>query len=288
MITGETRLAGVMATPIKHSLSPLIHNTGFTHNAIDSVYLAFDVSQEELPQALESIKVLNMLGVNLSMPLKQLAYELVDQTTAAADLVESINTIVHHEGQLIGYNTDGMGFMASLAEAEVEVIGKKITVLGTGGGGLAIIAQAALDGVKQIYVFKRKGGDFDKVKEKIYKISRVTNCLITLLPLEEKALLKNAIAQSHLLVNATSVGMSPNEDDSLISETHYFHDQLVVADIVYQPEETKLLALAKQAGCLTVNGLGMLIHQAASAFELWTETKLPIKEVKEAVKNQIK
>lgn len=285
MITGHTRLAAVLATPIKHSISPLIHNTAFKELGIDAVYLAFEVGPEGLADAFKTIKSFDMLGVNLSMPNKQKGYQLVDEVSEAARLLESINTVVNQDGKLIGHNTDGSGFMKSLADEGFEIANKKMTILGSGGAALAIIAQASLDGVAEIAVFKRAGRNYQETADKLATIAEKTSCQINLFPLEDQLLLKRQVVDSDLLVNATNIGMSPEVDKSLIEEGTWLHPPLFVADIIYQPRETKLLTLAKEQGCQTVNGLGMLLHQGATAFELWTGKSMPIEAVRSVLKN---
>ncbi len=284
MITGETKLAAVLATPIKHSISPLIHNTAFKALGIDAVYLAFEVGTEELAASLETIKTFNLMGVNLSMPNKQLGYQLVDEASEVAHLVQSINTIVHQNGRLIGYNTDGYGFMESLRDENIDIIEQKFVFLGGGGAAISIIAQAAVDGAKEIVVFNRSGNSYQQVEERLALISKQTSCTIKLFPLEQQELLKSEIATANVLVNATSVGMSPDVEGCLIPDSRWLRPDLAVTDIVYEPRETKLLTMAKKQGCQTVNGLGMLLHQGAQAFQLWTGQPMPIEVVRSAIK----
>lgn len=284
MISGQTKLAAVLATPIKHSISPLIHNTAFKELGIDAVYLAFEVGTETLAATLEMVKALNLMGVNLSMPNKQLGYELVDEASEVAHLVQSINTIVNKDGKLIGYNTDGYGFMQSLRDEAIEIVNKKFVFLGGGGAAISIIAQAAVDGAKEISVFNRSGESYQQVEGRLALISNQTACQIKLYPIENQALLEAEIATADVLVNATSVGMSPNVDGCLISDGRWLRPELAVADIIYEPRETTLLALARKQGCQTVNGLGMLLHQGAQAFELWTGQPMPIEVVRSAIK----
>ena len=286
MISGHTRLAAVFATPIKHSISPLIHNTAFKALGIDAVYLAFEVGPADLPAAFETIKTFEMLGVNLSMPNKQVGYQLVDEASEVSHLLETINTVVHQDGRLIGHNTDGIGFIRSLADEGVDIRHKKMTILGSGGAALAIIAQASLDGIKEIVVFKRAGPSYQPTAAKLAVIAEKTNCQITLLPLEDQPELTRQLATSDLLVNATNIGMSPDIDVSLIEDGSWLRPELVVADIIYQPRETKLLKIAKKQGCQTVNGLGMLLHQGAVAFELWTGKSMPVEKVRSVLKNR--
>lgn len=282
-ITGQTCLAGLLASPSRHSISPLIHNTAFHALGIDAVYLAFEVNQSGLKGAIDSIRSLNLLGVNLSMPNKQLACQLVDELSEVAKLVGAINTIVHQNGQLIGYNTDGIGFMQSLAEKSISIQGKKMTMLGSGGAATAIVAEAALDGVREISVFKRKNKTFDSVKQQFKKIKEKTSCQIQLYDLADKERLEAEITSSRILVNGTPLGMTPYEKSCPLEDTTILRKELVVADLIYNPRETILIREAKKQGCTTMNGLGMLLYQAAVAFKLWTGQEMPIEKIKKTL-----
>ncbi|MCJ0572634.1 shikimate dehydrogenase [Enterococcus cecorum] len=279
-ISGQTRLVGFYANPARHSLSPKMHNLSFSKLGIDAVYLAFEVTKEALPTQIQAIRNMQMLGVNLSMPHKVAALDYVDEFSPAAKIIGAINTIVNHEGKLIGHNTDGIGFMASLAENQIDIIGQTITIIGAGGAATAMITQAALDGVKQIYVLNRPSAHFKTYQEKIQAIMQATNCPIELISLEDQALVYQAVNKSQLLVNATSVGMYPNVDELPIDK-EVLRADLPVYDTIYHPRETKLLKVAAAKGALTINGLGMLLHQGAAAFKLWTNQEMPVDYVKE-------
>lgn len=279
-ISGQTRLVGIYANPARHSLSPKMHNLSFSKLGIDAVYLAFEVTKEALPTQIQAIRNMQMLGVNLSMPHKVAAIDFVDELSPAAKIIGAINTIVNHEGTLIGHNTDGIGFMTSLAEKKIDIIGQTITIIGAGGAATAMITQAALDGVKQIYVLNRPSANFKTYQEKVKKIMKATNCPIELISLEDKAIVHQVVNKSQLLVNATSVGMYPNIDELPIDK-EVLTAELPVYDTIYHPRETKLLKLATEKGAVTINGLGMLVHQGAAAFKLWTNQEMPVHYVKD-------
>lgn len=279
-ISGQTRLVGFYANPARHSLSPKMHNLSFSKLGIDAVYLAFEVTKEALPTQIQAIRNMQMLGVNLSMPHKVAALDYVDELSPAAKIIGAINTIVNHEGKLIGHNTDGIGFMTSLAENQIDIIGQTMTVIGAGGAATAMITQAALDGVKQIYVLNRPSAHFKTYQEKMQAIMQATNCPIEIISLENQALVYQAVNKSQLLVNATSVGMYPNVDELPIDK-EVLRADLPVYDAIYHPRETRLLKSAAAKGALTMNGLGMLLHQGAAAFKLWTNQEMPVDYVKE-------
>ncbi|WP_291292868.1 shikimate dehydrogenase [Enterococcus sp.] len=280
MITGHTRLAGLIAKPAKHSISPAMHNLSFEDQQVDAVYLAFDVEPEDLAASIQSIRQLDWLGANISMPHKMAVVPLVDELSPAAELIGAVNTIVNQDGHLIGYNTDGIGFMRALADIDVSIIGGKMTVIGAGGAATAIISQAALDGVKTIHVFNRKDAFYPIIESKLQQIASATGCTITLEDLDEQQALRRAVEESQLLVNATGVGMKPNEDESPLKDSRLLRESLAVYDVIYNPRETRLLKEAKATGAKTANGLSMLLFQGAAAFELWTGKQMPIEKVK--------
>ncbi|MEI0799430.1 shikimate dehydrogenase [Brachyspira intermedia] len=279
-INAETILTGLFASPSKHSISPIMYNESFNKLNLNYIYLAFEVDKSNLKEAVNSIKTLNMRGVNLSMPNKKEVIKYLDKISEAAELSQSVNTIVNDNGILTGYSTDGEGFIKSLEEEQVFIKDKNITILGTGGASIAIISQAALYGVKEIYVFKRDT-NWNEQKKIIDNIASKTNCNITLYSLENKDILKSKIENSSVLINATSVGMK--EDVSLIEDTSFFRNDLVVSDCIYHPAKTKLLKIAEKEGCKIINGMGMLLYQGALAFELWTNKKMPVEYIKNII-----
>ena len=281
-ITGHTGLTALLGSPVAHSISPMMHNESFRYHNLDYVYLCFDVNEEGLAIAVDGLKKIGIRGFNLTMPNKNKMVELVDHLSPAGELIGAINTVVNDDGILTGHNTDGVGFMRSLEDAGHNVIGKTMTMLGAGGAATAICAQAALDGVKCIHIFARTTSRFwNRTAEFVKKINETTNCQTILHDNEDKEALRQALDESALLVNASSVGMAPNTDASLIEDPSYFHQGLIVYDAIYNPRETKLLRLAREAGCETCNGLYMLLYQGAEAFRIWTGKEMPVDLIKE-------
>ena len=273
-IDGHTRLAAVVAKPIKHSISPFIHNTAFEKTAVNGVYLALEIEAEDLEATVANIRRYNMFGINLSMPYKQEVIQYLDELASSARLIGAVNTVVNKNGTLIGYNTDGKGFFKSLPSFAIQ--GKKMTILGAGGAATAIIAQAALDQAEEIFVFTRQSS-YDKTVSKMEVISRQTKSRIHVLNLEDLATLQDKINQSDLLVNGTSVGM---DGETLpLAEGNQLPSQILVADVIYKPLETPFLKWARSQKVEAVNGLGMLLYQAAEAFELWTGQPMPCQEI---------
>ena len=281
-ITGHTGLTALLGSPVAHSISPMMHNESFRYHNLDYVYLCFDVNEEGLAIAVDGLKKIGIRGFNLTMPNKNKMIEFVDHLSPAGELIGAINTVVNDDGILTGHNTDGVGFMRSLEDAGHNVIGKTMAVLGAGGAATAICAQAALDGVKCIHIFARTTSRFwNRTAEFVKKINEMTNCQAILHDNDDKEALRQALEESALLVNASSVGMAPNTDASLIEDPSYFHQGLIVYDAIYNPRETKLLRLAREAGCETCNGLYMLLYQGAEAFRIWTGKEMPVDLIKE-------
>ena len=273
-IDGYTRLAAVVANPIKHSISPFIHNSAFEATGINGVYLAWEVEMGDLAETLANIRRYQMFGINLSMPYKEEVIPYLDELSDEVRLIGAVNTVVNQNGNLIGYNTDGKGFFKSLPS--FTILGKKMTLLGAGGAAKAVLAQAILDGASQVSVFVRSTS-MEKTKAYLETLQSETGFRVDLYALEEHSVLQERIAASDLLVNATSVGMDGKS--SPVPENLLLPENLLVADIIYQPFETPFLQWAKSQGNVAVNGLGMLLYQAAEAFKLWTGKDMPTDEI---------
>lgn len=281
IITGHTQLTGLLGSPVAHSISPMMHNEAFAQLGLDYAYLAFDVNEEELETAIEGLRAMKVKGFNLTMPNKNRMCRLCDKLSPVAQITGAVNTVVNENGIFVGHTTDGIGYMESVKEAGVNIIGEKITVLGAGGAATSIIAQAAFDGVTEISIFNQKSKSYERMEGIISQLTEQTNCKLNLFTYDSQDILRKELAESILLVNTTPVGMAPNIEDSLITDTTMFHSKLTVSDIIYNPEETKFLRLAKEAGCKTFNGLHMLLYQGAAAFKLWTGQEMPIEIIKE-------
>ena len=280
-IDGYTRLAAVVANPIKHSISPFIHNSAFEATNTNGVYLAWEVDATELAETVANIRRYQMYGINLSMPYKEQVIPYLDQLSEEACLIGAVNTVVNREGTLIGYNTDGKGFFKSLPSFKISR--KRLVLLGAGGAAKAILAQAILDGVSQISVFVRSSS-MEKTRPYLEKIQNATGFRVDLFALEDVQDLQDSITQADLLVNATSVGMDGSSQP--IPTSIVLPEKLLVADVIYQPFETPFLKWARNQGNQSINGLGMLFYQAAEAFELWTGKEMPTDQIWELLKQK--
>lgn len=276
-ITGYTGLYGIVANPIKHSFSPMMHNTAFQVLGIDDVYLAFEVEEENLSNFITSVKTLHIKGFNVSMPYKLKIMNYLDELTQEAKLCQSVNTVKYENGKLIGHISDGKGFYMACLEKGWSIQNQKIVILGAGGAASAIIVELALQGAREIVVYNRSDKPF------IRELNEKLNCSIILKSLNDLDELKNDLQDAYLLIQTTNVGMSPYINQCLIPDQSYLPNHLKVADIIYNPKETKLLALAKEKGLEYMNGEGMILYQGAVSFEFWTGQKMPIDEVKQSL-----
>ena len=279
-IDGHTRLLGLIGTPVGHSKSPAMYNYCFEKYGLNCAYLAFDVPMEKVADAVNALRTFNVMGANVTMPLKNAVIPYLAEVSAASQAIGRVNSIVNKDGKLIGYVTDGMGYTGELRRGGVEIAGKTVTLLGAGGAASAIAIEAALEGAKEIRVFNKRDAFWERALHNLETIGKAApECRISLNDLDDADALRASIEGSDILTNATRVGMKPMDDQSLITDTTMLRPGLIVTDVVYDPEETKLLREAKAAGCKTFDGLGMLVEQGAASFNLYTGLDMPVAEV---------
>nr|QNO52857.1 shikimate dehydrogenase (NADP(+)) [Methanosarcinales archaeon ANME-1 ERB6] len=266
------KIYGIIGDPVAHSLSPVMHNAAFEKLGMDAVYLAFRVSPEEVGDAIRGAKSLGISGLNVTIPLKEKALFFVDAEPIAKK-IGAINTIDFSSGTPIGYNTDGIGSLRVLKETVGEIKGKNVLILGAGGAAKAISFYLDGEGAKITIANRTK-------ERAVHLTSKLSNADFSGLGVE----LEKRIEASDILINATSVGMHPNEDATLVN-ADMMHPDLVVFDIVYNPLETKLLREAKRAGVKKiVDGVKMLVYQGAASFRIWTKEEPPIEVMENAVR----
>ena len=281
-ISGHTGLLALIGSPVGHSGSPAMYNYSFEKLGLDYAYVAFDIKEDKVKDAIAAMKTFNMRGCNVTMPDKVEAAKYMDELSPAAQIIGAVNTIVNDNGKLTGYITDGEGFVHNLRDHGIEIKGRKITVAGGGGAATAIQVQCALDGAKSITIFNPRDPFFERAQKMVEKIkAKVPTCQVELYDLDAKDTMRTKIDGADILVNGTLLGMKPKEDTTVITDTTMFHEGLVVADVVYNPEETRFLREAKEHGCITVPGKGMLLWQGVASFKLFTGKDMPVDEVKE-------
>ena len=280
-LNGHTILIGLMADPIRHSMSPTMHNNAFAKLGLNYAYLCFEIDNQKLPKAIDAIRTLDMRGSNISMPNKQKVIPYLDRLDESAELCQVVNTIVNDHGILTGYTTDGIGFMQSLKDEGLDITGQKMVLTGAGGAGTPIAMQAAIEGVKEIALFNIDDDKWENAVRNVKIINEKTGAHATLHHLEDQADLKKELASCDIYVDATGVGMKPLEDMTLVEDPTWFHQDMIVYDTVYAPRETKLMQVAKRAGVNHVfNGLGMMLEQGAAAFKLWTGQDMPVEYIR--------
>ena len=258
--TGSTRVAGVIGSPIRHSLSPVLHNAAFRALDLDWVFLAFEVPEGEGAAAVHGARALGIEGLSVTMPHKAEVLPALDKLSPTAEKLGAVNTVTRQGSALLGESTDGPGFLDALRLDEgFDPDGRRCVVLGAGGAGRAVVLALAEAGASEVTVVNRTAERGDSAAALAGSVGRVGTV--------------EAVAEADLVVNATSVGMGDGQvpfDPSTLAK-----GQLVV-DLVYHPAVTPLVAGARAAGATAVNGLGMLIHQAAHAFRHWTGQEPPL------------
>ena len=279
-ISATTRLLGILGDPVSHSISPAMHNRAFAELGLPYVYLAFKANQAELVAAVAAMRSLDALGFNVTMPNKTSVLSLLDELSPEARIIGSVNTVVNRDGKLVGYNTDGLGFVRSLEEEGIAVVGKRILMAGAGGAARSVAIQLALDGAAQLVIINRS---LEKAVEICDVVARnIPRCRIRSLELNDGNL-RSSLAEADIFINATALGMHPNEELCIVSSADMLRPSLVVADFIYTPRTTALLRMAEAAGCTSINGLGMLLWQGAAAFRLWTGVDMPVESIRMAL-----
>ncbi|MBO1308134.1 shikimate dehydrogenase [Enterococcus sp. 669A] len=277
-ISGKTKLYGLIGSPVGHSGSPAMYNYAFEQLDMDAVYLAFDVEVDGVEKAIDAVKTFGMPGGNVTMPCKGEAAKYMDELSPAAQMVGAINTYKNEDGKLTGHITDGMGFVDNLMAHDVDPKGKKFVVLGTGGAATAIQVQLAIEEAASIAIFNLKDAFFVNGERTVERVKEHYPDLdISINDLGDADLLKQKVAEADVLINGTVVGMGEGSTRTPISDTGIFHDDLIVADAIYNPPKTQLLKDAEEKGCKIVGGSGMLLAQGKAAFKILTGKELPVK-----------
>ena len=280
-ISGKTKICGLIGDPIEHTMAPVMHNIAFKKLGLDYIYIPFRVRKEELAKAVDGIRALNIIGFNVTIPHKVAIIPFLDGLDSLAEKIGAINTVVNHDGDLRGYNTDASGFLQALLDQGVEPRGKNIVILGAGGASRAI-SYILAERDAHLTILNRKL-KLNWAEEITWLISHNFKKEVRVLELGFDNLAM-ALEGANVLIHATSVGMSPNSEDTLVP-AQLLKPELVVFDIVYNPIKTRLLKEAEAAGARTISGIDMLAWQGVLAFEKWTGQTAPLDLMrKEAIK----
>ena len=280
-ITGKTRVCGVIGDPIEHSLSPIMHNAAFNSLNLDYAFLAFKVKPAEVGNAIAGMRALGIHGLNVTMPHKKAVINYLDEVDETTKFVGAVNTIHNKNGKLLGFNTDGVGALKALKENGVDLHGKRVLLLGSGGAARAI-AYALVQEADELVVLNRTAEPATVLADLLKRTFNKKVVADSLLP----STIKDNVQDADILVNATSVGMNPNTNQSLIAP-EWLKSDLAVMDIVYNPIETRLAKDAKAAGAKVVSGVEMLIYQGAASFEIWTGCSAPVEVMRKAALNHL-
>ena len=262
---------------INYSIIWCMHEYSFNANGINASYTAIDIDSAHISDVTSYIRSDDFLGANVTMPLKTDIIEYIDELDITSRLSGAVNTIVPVNGQLIGYTTDGAGFVDALSQIGVSITVKNILILGAGGAAKSIIVKCALDGAKSITIAKRYNNSLSSVEEFGQNVSSETNCDVRIIDIEDSSVMRDTINKSDVLINATPIGM---DGDTSLIEKSMLNPSLVVCDLIYEPAMTKLLNDAAECGCTYMNGKYMLLYQGARSFKLWTDSDMPINDVK--------
>ncbi|NMB25921.1 MAG: shikimate dehydrogenase [Firmicutes bacterium] len=281
-LTGTTLVLGVIGDPIGHSLSPAMQNAALEALARDSIYVPFQVGPRQLREAIGGVRALGIRGINVTIPHKIEVMKYIDEIDPVAKLVGAINTISNIDGRLIGYNTDGIGFLRSLTEeAGRHPRGQLVTVLGAGGAARAIGFQLALSSPKCMVIANRNK---NRAQALAGEIQVETGCKTIATGFDG---LRAYLPATDILINTTPLGMYPNVASAPPVEEELLPSTALVCDIVYNPGETVFLRKAKEAGLATLPGLGMLAYQGAAALEIWLGVQAPVTAMKTALIKQL-
>jgi len=277
IVTGKTSLCGLIGDPVEHSMSPAMHNAAFDRMGLDFCYVPFRVKPEDLPPAIAGMKALNIRGFNVTIPHKVDIMPLLDEIDPLAQRIGAVNTVVNNNGVLQGFNTDAVGFLEALVQKGIEPKGKKVVVVGAGGAGRAVSYILAERGAHLTILNRLQ--ELDWAEKLASQLTQNFGGDVRALELTVENL-SSVLVGDYILVNTTSVGMSPDRNDTPIP-ADLLKSSLVVFDVVYNPLKTKLLREAERTGAQTISGLDMLVWQGALSFELWTGVRPPIELMKQ-------
>ncbi|MGA2522863.1 MAG: shikimate dehydrogenase [Candidatus Bathyarchaeia archaeon] len=281
-VSGKTKVFGVIGDPVEHSLSPVMQNAAFASTKIDSTFLAFNVKSSDVGKAMDGVRALGIQGLNVTMPHKTSVISFLDEVDSVAKALKVVNTVKNENGKLLGFNTDGVGALLAFRENGVELKGKKVMLLGAGGAARAI-AFALAEHAAEISILNRSIVPAAQLADLIKETFDIKVFAYALSPLT----VKGNLVDADILINATSVGMKPNDNETLVAPK-WLKPDLAVLDIVYNPIETKLAKRAKAAGAKVVSGVEMLIYQGAASFEIWTGAKAPVEIMREAALSHLR
>ncbi len=266
MINGKTRTCGLIGNPVEHTKSPVIHNTLAKMLGQDLTYVPFLVQQGELEAAIVGAKALNLLGMNVTVPYKSDVIPFLKEIDPLAEKIGAVNTLVQVEGGYKGYNTDMPGLLRAMESDQVSIQGEHVLILGAGGVARAVAVLLAKQGAKEIIILNRTLEKANAIAEEVNK--DMQEGLVKVLPLSDYKKLEK---RKYLTIQATSVGLSPHDEEAVIEESEFYTYVHTGYDLIFNPANTQFMKLTKSAGGNAFNGLKMLLYQGIIAYELWNK-----------------
>ncbi|NVM03968.1 MAG: shikimate dehydrogenase [Candidatus Helarchaeota archaeon] len=283
-----SKFCGLLGYPIKHTLSPLMHNLSFDYHSIDWVYLPFEVEPDDFEKAVVGLKAAGAVGFNVTMPFKELVIKLLDDVDDEVKKMGAVNTVKIINGKMIGYNTDHRGFFRTFEIYRDDIEGEKVLIFGAGGAAKAVLYSLLHRfEPESILILDILEDKIDNLRMLI-KSWNVKSVNISFDLLNRLNDLEERIKKSKLIINATPVGMTPNIQNSIIDNENNFRNEHIIYDLVYNPLKTALQKKAEKMGAVAIGGLDMLIYQGAEAFKIWTGKDMPVEKVKEKLESALK
>lgn len=285
-INHSTKIVGIIGHPIKHSFSPQMHNMCFQEQGLNYIYLPFDVPTSNLKDALKSMNVLGIRGLNVTLPHKEKIIQFMDHVSEEASTVGAVNTIVNEGSQLFGYNTDINGIVESLAPYKEDIAKNTVTIIGAGGAARSVLYTLIRHfKVDKINIINRTEERTEAIKDYFIDKMRFENIKTFELMAKENL---PQFQESKLIINTTSIGMAPNVEDTPTEIKEAFNSSQIVFDLIYNPIKTKFIEIAESQGATVINGLKMFVVQGAKSFELWTGNKMDTNLMYEELSKSIK
>lgn len=282
-VSGSTGVVGIIGHPVTHTLSPAMQNAAFQALKLNYIYIPFDVRPESVAAAIGGLKVLGIRGVNVTIPHKEAVLPYMDSLTPEAKTLGAVNTVVFDGETVTGANTDGPGFIRAMRESlRINPRGRRFVVIGAGGAGRGVAIQLALEGASRVILLNRTPRRASELACEVKQL--VPACHVPAMDLSPPAL-AYGLGAADIVINATPLGMG---DRRLPFPAKFLERRHIVCDLVYRPAVTPLLAMARKKGCRTMNGMGMLLHQGALAFELWTGRKAPLIVMRRALEKALR
>lgn len=282
VVSGKTQIYAILGTPISHSLSPIIHNTLFSYNNLDKIFLALNTDIDHLKLAIDVVRSFDIKGLSITMPLKEDILKYCDKLSPEAEIIGAVNCILNKNGILTGYNTDCTGFSMSIIN-KVGALPDRVFIFGAGGVGKAIAAELVLKGVNKLFLTNRS---IDKAENLGKKLEHLNKTEVEIIPWDRKSW-EEGIKESDLIINCTSLGMYNNGNLADIVPWKLVRSNTLIYETIYEPRETTLISKARSLNLKVIEGINLLIYQAAAAYKIWTELEPDINIIFKVVKDSV-